>query len=633
MAAHSVSCPGCQSRVAVRAMPTRAICVRCSRRFVVGADGATALLPDNAAVPGAAGSLPMLAIVLGGGLLFVLTGMVLVAVCLFAGRESPESDLEPPALGKGQPKVHVLEPVSFIKTGPKKSDGAVAAIQHGKAPGEGVAGVAKPICGDAALVENQEQINAAIRKGVAFLQERCNGQGHFANDPLANRLGAAALVGLTLLSCGESPGDPKVAGLIARVRKEAPVSSQTYDLAAAIWFLDKLGDPQDRELIRTIALRLMAGQNAAGGWHYTCNVLRPEDERAFLQLLDDQPYFSLPTGVPAGDKAGPAGKGNGPKTGPDKALRNKSWPVAEFQPGKKLPQIGVAGDNSNTQFAVLALWAAQKYGVPAQRSLAMVEARFRQTQHANGTWGYNANDYRFLDSMTCAGLIGLAVGHGLAQPGTAALQAEDKRFSKDPLIEKALVFVGFRLPVVRNSLRRQGPAQLDDPAVAQLRKELAEVESKLKTAKLQDRAPLQQRQRVLKELLVPNINALGDFYYLWSVERVAVIYGLTTIGGTDWYGWGSDILLTRQDARGCWHDKHSEVVDTCFALLFLKRVNVAQDLTKVLKDLGGARDPGALPGNRTPMTLEAHAEIKEEPNVAPGRVKTRTGYKAPAKTG
>ena len=38
-------------------------------------------------------------------------------------------------------------------------------------------------------------------------------------------------------------------------------------------------------------------------------------------------------------------------------------------------------DNSNTQFAMLALWAARRHDVPVEVALGLVEQRFRATQH------------------------------------------------------------------------------------------------------------------------------------------------------------------------------------------------------------------------------------------------------------
>ena len=72
--------------------------------------------------------------------------------------------------------------------------------------------------------------------------------------------------------------------------------------------------------------------------------------------------------------------------------------------------------------------------------------------------------------------------------------------------------------------------------------------------------------------------------------RGCVAFDLKTIGGKDWYTWGSDVLLVNQAADGSWHGDNSPTVDTCFALLFLKRSNLVTDLTARLK--GRLRDPG-----------------------------------------
>ena len=74
-------------------------------------------------------------------------------------------------------------------------------------------------------------------------------------------------------------------------------------------------------------------------------------------------------------------------------------------------------DNSNTQFALLALWAARRHGVPVDRALALVVQRFYREQHQDGGWSYSHSSNKREDSsdtMTCAGLLGLVVGHTLA---------------------------------------------------------------------------------------------------------------------------------------------------------------------------------------------------------------------------
>src|SRR5207249_2369010 len=76
--------------------------------------------------------------------------------------------------------------------------------------------------------------------------------------------------------------------------------------------------------------------------------------------------------------------------------------------------IGVV-DNSNTQFAIMGLWAARHHGIPADGSLRLCEIYFRST-HTRGTWGYAGNLEPYgRGSMTCAGLMGLAIGAGVVR--------------------------------------------------------------------------------------------------------------------------------------------------------------------------------------------------------------------------
>jgi len=59
----------------------------------------------------------------------------------------------------------------------------------------------------------------------------------------------------------------------------------------------------------------------------------------------------------------------------------------------------------------------------------------------------------------------------------------------------------------------------------------------------------------------------GNYYYLYGLERAAVLAGVRTIGGHDWYAEGSRWLVGSQSKDGNW----GTLVDTCFALLFLTR--------------------------------------------------------------
>ena len=126
-----------------------------------------------------------------------------------------------------------------------------------------------------------------------------------------------------------------------------------------------------------------------------------------------------------------------------------------------------------------------------------------------------------------------------------------------------------------------------------------------------------ERRRRFK---IDNLNS--NLYFLWSLERVAVIYGLETIGNHDWYTWGSDALVDSQQAGGSWggggyHGANDEI-NTSFALLFLSRANVARDLTAALK--GKVKDPGVSVlrgGGDIARELPDRVAPKTEPMPAP----------------
>ena len=88
---------------------------------------------------------------------------------------------------------------------------------------------------------------------------------------------------------------------------------------------------------------------------------------------------------------------------------------------------------------------------------------------------------------------------------------------------------------------------------------------------------------------------MQNLYFLWSVERVAMLYDLKTIGGKDWYGWGAQnprpqSASRRRLALGGLPSATTRPLNTCFALLFLKRSNLVQDLTNNFRLYTGIRE-------------------------------------------
>jgi hypothetical protein len=69
-------------------------------------------------------------------------------------------------------------------------------------------------------------------------------------------------------------------------------------------------------------------------------------------------------------------------------------------------------------------------------------------------------------------------------------------------------------------------------------------------------------------------SACIDYYWLYSMERACMLAGITTIGGHDWYYEGASLIVKEQKDNGSWSGSYGEIVDTCFALLFLKRAYI-----------------------------------------------------------
>jgi hypothetical protein len=410
--------------------------------------------------------------------------------------------------------------------------------------------------------EERDRVKKAIERGVAFLRKSQHPTGAWPGGPT---IGLAALPGLTLLECGVPAGDSLVQKAAACVRSGAPKLGQTYEIALAILFLDRLGDPADEKLIQSLALRLIAGQTPAGGWYYGCQPLSKDEEDKLLGALKDtRPRSTDDLFVAGGDGKRPdwffrvPDQGGSPKPPVDHpriiaGLPRNLQGIPALQvpvPGKAFPTSDTS-DNSNTQFAALGLWVAGRHGIPIDRPLALLATRFRTSQASDGGWNYSYNRQGGSTSaMTGAGLLGLALGHGLVANHTA------------PTAEPA------NDPAMRTVV---------DPA---LTKGLAAIASYIDD--LEDKTGRKSGGRHI------------NLYFLWTLERVAMLYNLPRIEGKDWFRWGANRLVDAQAKKGNWetggYPGSGPVLDTCLALLFLQRANVARDLTRKIEHLGRVRD-------------------------------------------
>jgi hypothetical protein len=430
-----------------------------------------------------------------------------------------------------------------------------------------------------------QQVQKAIDRGVAYLKgfQGRDGAWAYTEEVVQTRdrggptVGATALAGLTLLECGVPADDAAVQKAAGVVREASLQLTMTYALSLSVLFLDRLDDPADEVLIDSMGLRLLAGQNPlSGGWSYDCPPLPEAEVKRLRGSLGQRAEAGRP---PKGQRT--------LRDLPD--VIQAEWKQLD-RPGANAALATLATDNSNTHLAVLALWVAHRQGLPVGAALKRIDHRFHTSQNADGGWAYMPLQggrpdlahlaVRSTPSMTCAALIGLALSHG------SALQAS------------------LRTGQERSPSASAGP---DPGKDMQIRRALVYVANEI--GKEQDWLP---GSRVAAEPFAPGGQRLPGapasaarsgsgnqnlFYGLWTLERMAVAYGFTTIGKKDWYAWGSELLLQKQEPNGGWRGEYvGGGCDTCFALLFLTRANLARDVTAVLKGrVGnpGGRDRGA----------------------------------------
>ena len=224
-------------------------------------------------------------------------------------------------------------------------------------------------------------------------------------------------------------------------------------------------------------------------------------------------------------------------------------------------------DLSVSQYGVLGLWAAVRYGweLPAGYWQA-AETAWYNWQQPDGGWSYNgaprvAGDaknpiyYPTTLSITSAGVASLYIT-------LDALHANDgvrcNGNVSSPRIDAGLAFLADGLPYLLD--KKPYPA---DP---------------------------------VKRAAIEGNTGGGRYYTLYGVERIGVASGFKLLGDLDWYAAGADWLLKKQNGNGSWGGGDGSLQDTCFALLFLSRGREPVMMNKLVYDEYAGPAPRQRPG-------------------------------------
>lgn len=347
----------------------------------------------------------------------------------------------------------------------------------------------------------QKKVDAAIDKGAQFLMEKYKTGG-------ISEQKKAELILLTLLHAGVPRNHPF---LVQNMNKMlARPLNDTYNAGLRGLILERVDRKANQRALAELAMFFADSQCPNGQWTYTGKsrkipgvfppvaTQRKAAPAAGSTVSDDD---GIPPGKPI-RLPPPAPKGSGPAT----------------------------GDNSNSQYAVLGLFAAARANVEVPAvTWEKAEKWFESKQNADGGWGYECAEVpegmgngivsnQSSGSMTTAGLTALIVCKFYL----------GKDWKTDPAVKKGLDWLGSHLSYTNN----------------------------------------------------PGGSAVWHFYYLYGLERVGMITGLKDLGGRDWYKGGAEWLLDNQKDDGHWEEPSSkptydsladDVVNTCFAILFLRR--------------------------------------------------------------
>lgn len=321
-------------------------------------------------------------------------------------------------------------------------------------------------------------LQQAIDRGVEYLKRQQKADGAWADSP-PHTGGISGLCALALLTAGVPPEDPVIQKALRRFRQFEPSKiNSTYAVSLQTMVFCRAEPNRDAALIRR-------------------NVQWLES----VQVKD------------GADRGG--------------------W---------SYPGFGLRADNSNSQFALLALYEAERVGIRASDEV-WKNARdyWEGTQNPDGSWGYRKG-LEGTGSMTCAGVSALVISHAMVHTPNAAVVGDRVECCQPTRDENDRIRRGLDW-LARNFSVRQNPRAGDSWLL----------------------------------------------YYLYGLERVGRLTSQRFIGSHDWYREGSAFLLELKTRRAGGDEagrlaadywigpgqagtgEDDPTVATAFALLFLAK--------------------------------------------------------------
>jgi len=330
-------------------------------------------------------------------------------------------------------------------------------------------GVALELAPRAEAEVTREEVERAIRGGVRYLLRSQRTEGNWIETDEDARTGTTSLVTLALLTAGEPADSPQIVKALDYLRQSGP---------------DQL------DSVYSVSLQTMVFAAA----NPKADIVRIQANVAWLEEAQIKP----------GDHA--------------------PWPGSWSYKASKTRH----GDNSNSQYALLALNAASEVGVKVKDEVwTLARDYWQRYQQRDGSWGYTPEAPNpTTASMTCAGISSLVISGLKRFRGLERLVGDHDvedcgKGASDPSLEAGIRWLSTHFQVDKNF----------------------------------------------------NAGSQWKYYYLYGLERTGRLSGVRFFGEHDWYREGAEELVHNQDKlEGFWRGMQVErnpTITTSFALLFL----------------------------------------------------------------